>query len=466
MKVYKFGGSSIRDAEAMKRVAGIVRKRAEAGSVVVLSALGGVTDRLIALYEQALERREKLWRDGLKDLKDRHWLILSRLVTDEALRRDAERFIEKGFHELEAVLSVSASIGVQNDVLYNKIVGSGELFASRIFAAVLAHVGCLAQWIDIRPLMRVTRKEGMTQPDKNHLRQHAQQAFGGENKGVIWITQGFIATDAGGAPATLGRDGSDYTAALLGDALDAEEIQIWTDVDGILSADPGIVNEAWPLQSMTFDEACELAYFGARVLHPATIQPAMQRGIPVRVLNSRKPSEKGTLITPHNGKTKPVSDLRSIAYKEDITLLTIESEHLLFSPRLLEKVFDILSRHGKGVYAVNKTATRLSLTLQNGRPGDGYIRALESFGRVRHETGKAVVCVVGEGIKGDLRLGREIIAYVQEEGINIEWFTQFQGQISMTFIIDEQNISATVRLLHDRYMASPVYSQSAGKAHD
>ena len=452
MIICKFGGSSIRDAKAMRRAAEIVLNQQEKGCLVVLSALGGVTDILIRAYQLMLTGDNAGVNKTLEALLTRHQQLLYALIPKDKVSIDVHNYLQRGFDDLRNAMQVNASLGVYNEALYNRIIGMGELFSSRIFHAYLNYLSCAAHWVDIRPLMRVIVEEGEPQPDRETLRKAASVHLHTEPGQPVIVTQGFIATDEQGAPATLGRDGSDYTAALLGEALRSEEIQIWSDVDGILSADPSVVPGARPLRYMTFDEACELAYFGARVLHPATILPAVQQGIPVRVLNSRKPDEKGTLITSKKRQEKQHPSVLSIAYKEHITLLTLESERLLLSPRLLEKVFDIFSRHGKGVYAVNKTATKLTVTLQNSRPGDAYLTELSAFGQVHCETGKAVVSVVGEGIRGNLTLGRKMMDNLQQSGVNIELFSQFHGQISLMFIIDEQHIKRCVKQLHTTYI--------------
>jgi aspartate kinase len=265
------------------------------------------------------------------------------------------------------------------------------------------------------------------------------------------VCPGFIASTLEGEPATLGRDGSDYTASLLGAALDAEEIQIWSDVDGILSADPSIIPYARPLKTMTFDEACELAYFGARVLHPATIQPALEAGILVRVLNSSFPDEPGTRIltddTQENGQL-----VKSIAYKEGITLLTVESSKLLLSPRIIEAIFLILTRHGKRVFAVSKSATRLSITIENIEDLDEIVREISEYGDVQVERQKVIVSVVGERMKGHPSMPWQILQLLDKENVTIELVSQFASQISLTFIIDERDIERTVTVLHKTFI--------------
>ncbi len=453
MIVMKFGGSSIKDVPAMRRVASIVQERRAQKPLVVLSALGGVTDALISAHTQALEQNLTGAVAIARQLRERHIEMVEALIPQDAIREKILRYLEAEFQKLHTFLHVVHSIKVHSSEVYSSLIGLGELLSSHIFNAYLESLHVPSVCVDVRPVMKIDLVHGEVEPDMEAIAKLARLHFlPSIKKGHIVITQGFLATTKNGAPATLGRDGSDYTASILGAALQAEEIQIWSDVDGILSADPTIIKNARPLSFMTFDEACELAYFGARVLHPATIQPAVSHGIPVRVLNSHYPQEQGTLIVP-DYPNKDQRAIRSIAYKENITLVTIESSKLLLSPKLIEAIFEILTRHGKKVYAVNKAATKLSVTIQNNGSSEAFLEELKPFGTVLLEPHKVVVSVVGERMKGNPELSWQIIRLLHEQGIKIELISQFSKQISLMFIIDEADIDETVRLIHSRFIA-------------
>ncbi len=452
MIIMKFGGSSIKDVPALRRVVTIIEKQAFQQPLIVLSALGGVTDQLIALHQAALNNNNPDFTKAIEALKERHFQMLKSFLKTGNILDETEHFLETEFQRLQTLLNAVQAIKVTSSKLYNSIIGIGELLSSRIVEAVLRSHGFNTVWQDIRPVMLVERKRDEVTPVLNKIEKQAKTQFDHFLKsGKIIVTQGFLATMKDGAPTTLGRDGSDYTASLLGAALKVKEIQIWSDVDGILSADPTIIPDAQPLPYMSFEEACELAYFGARVLHPATIQPALIHGIPVRVLNSHYPDEPGTLILPDYQKTQN-QVIKSIAYKENITLLTIESSRLLLSPKVIEDIFDILTRHSKKVYAVTKSATKLSVTLQNNGRDQGFLEELGSYGTVEIEPNKAVVSVVGEGMKANPVLTWQIIKLLHEQHIKMELISQFARQISMMFIINEQDIERTVKLIHQKFI--------------
>ncbi len=452
MIIMKFGGSSIKDAAAMERVARIVEEQRQRQPLIVLSALGGVTDQLIRAHQYSLEGQKEKAEKEMHALIARHRALTETLIPAGPLREQLENYLNAEYRKLQTFLNVTEAIKVESPEVYNSLIGLGELLSTHIFEAYLRQRGNDSVCVDVRPVMQVLYVHGEATPQMEKIKPLAQLYFAPLlSKGQLIVTQGFLATTVDGAPATLGRDGSDYTASILGAVLHAEEIQIWSDVDGILSADPSIIPDAKPLTFMTFNEACELAYFGARVLHPATIQPAVSHGIPVRVLNAHYPKEKGTLIVTDYKSSAPQA-IRSIAYKEGISLVTVESSKLLLSPKLIEDIFEILTRHGKKVYAVNKAATKLSVTIQSNGGSQEFLKELEQFGRVELEVNKVVVSVVGERMKGDPQITWQIIRLLHEQGVRIELISQFSKQISLMFIIDEKDIERTVHLIHTHFI--------------
>lgn len=453
MIIMKFGGSSIKDVSAMKRVAKIVESKITQQPLVVLSALGGVTDQLIQAHRMTLAGEKERASQIADELVHRHRTMAKALIPSGVILEQLNNYLDSEFRKLQTFLKVTEAIKVESSEVYNSLIGIGELLSSHIFDAYLRYLGNQSVCVDVRPVMQISYLQGEIVPELDKIKSLAHLYYVPYlKKNQLVVTQGFLATTVEGAPATLGRDGSDYTASILGAVLQADEIQIWSDVDGILSADPTIIPQARPLTFMTFDEACELAYFGARVLHPATIQPAVTHGIPVRVLNSLRPEEKGTLILPDYQDKAPQA-IRSIAYKEGISLVTVESSKLLLSPKLIEEIFEILTKHGKKVYAVNKAATKLSVTIQSNGGSTEFIKELEAFGHVELEPNKVVVSVVGERMKGDPHLTWQIIRLLHEQGIRIELISQFNKQISMMFIIDEADIEKTVHLIHEQFIA-------------
>jgi len=273
--------------------------------------------------------------------------------------------------------------------------------------------------------------------------------------GTVVVTQGFIGATEGGITTTIGRGGSDYTASIFGAVLDADEIQIWTDVDGILTADPSLLPEAQLIKEMTFNEASELAYFGAKVLHPSTILPAIKKGIPVRVLNSKRRSNDGTLIS-EGSRTSSECLLKSIAYKEDITVVTIQSTRMLMNHGFLARVFDTFARHQKGVDVVATSEVGISLTIDNDTRIEPLVSELLKFADVRVEKNKAVVCVVGENLKYTKGIAARVFTALSDAGVNIELISHGGSEINLTFVIDESQIARAVKSLHGEFFSAVI----------
>lgn len=453
MIVIKFGGTSVKDAEAIKNVSAIIKDRLEKKPIVVSSALAGITDLLLDALDAAYEHNEKKLRSTCKVIEQRHINIIETLVNDFTTIQSLKTLVEEEIGKLHVLLKAAKTIRTKSGALAHAVMSIGEILSTKIIAGYLDNIGIHTCWIDARDVIILVEKKGDYSPDINAIAQKADGLFKKSfNNHQCILFPGFIGATKEGEPATLGRNGSDYTASILGAVLGANEIQIWSDVDGILSADPTIIPSAKPLKSMTFDEACELAYFGARVLHPAAIQPALEKGIQVSVLNSNRPDEPGTLIVASNGQDNSGRTVKSIAYKEGITLLTVESSQLLLSPKIIEEIFLILSHHGKRVYAVSKTATKLSITIESMHDLPQILNEIGEFGEVTAEGGKVIVSVVGEQMKGHPSLPWQILKSLDEHSIKFDLVTQFASQISLVFIIDEKEIEKTVTMLHKSFI--------------
>lgn len=453
MIIMKFGGSSVEDAGKMKNAAEIIAGTVNRQPLVVLSALGGITDQLIETLSLAAGQDLSQARVLVNQIEERHQTLISELFTDAGSIEDLFHLVHQEMAKLRVLLEATEAIRFKSKRIANGVMSVGELLSSNILNQLLNSMEYRSVCLDARQMIFVKYYGQSVVPLQDEIRTEAQKLVkeSTQNNQII-VTQGFIATTPDGAPATLGRDGSDYTASLLGAALDCEEIQIWSNVDGILTADPTIVAHARPLKTMTFNEACELAYFGARVLHPATIQPALESGIIVRVLNATHPKEKGTAIVARED-TDHQTIVKSIAYKENITLLTIESSHLLLSPKVMEEIFMILYRKGKKVYAVSKSATKVSITIENNSDQEELIEELKHHGDVHVDPKKVIVSVVGEKMKTDHDLNWKILKMLDEQQIHIDLVSQFANQISLTFIINEKDIDCTVKLLHEKLIS-------------
>ena len=453
MIVIKFGGTSVKDSKAIRNVSGIIKNLLNRQPVVVSSALAGITDLLLEALDSAFSHNEDKLRSSCEVIEKRHIEIIDTLIKDADIMHSLKELVEEEITKLQVLLKAAKTIRLKSGTLAHAIMSIGEILSTKIITGYLNTIGISTHWVDAREVIILEEKKGDYLPDINTIKNKSKNLFEPLFKKYQCILfPGFIGATKDGEPATLGRNGSDYTASILGAAIDAEEIQIWSDVDGILTADPTIIPYAKPLKSMTFDEACELAYFGARVLHPAAIQPALEKGIQVSVLNSNRPDEPGTLIVAANGNDRSGRTVKSIAYKEGITLLTVESSQLLLSPKIIEEIFLVLSHHGKRVYAVSKTATKLSITIESMHDLPQILKEIGELGEVTAEGGKVIVSVVGEQMKGHPSLPWQILKLLDEQSIKFDLVTQFASQISLVFIIDENDIERTVKLLHKSFI--------------
>jgi aspartate kinase len=454
MIIQKFGGTSVKDVPAMQNVTAIIKKYIDQQPVVVVSALGGITDMLIQALEASAMHEKQKAESVCEVIKSRHHEMVNALISIPEIHQSLTELIEHEIGKLHTLLEAARTIRSKGGVISHAVMSIGEILSSNILSGFLNSQGVKSVQVDARDIIILEERKGDYIPDIETIHKNVQLVIPSlftENKCVV--CPGFIGSTSGGEPATLGRDGSDYTASLIGAALNATQIQIWSDIDGILTADPTIIPYAEPLKTMTFDEACELAYFGARVLHPSTIQPALEKGIPVSVLNSRKPDEKGTLIITNSEKDPVTRPVKSIAYKEDITLITLESSRLLLSPKIIEEIFLILTHYGKKVYAVSKSATKLSITIENHASDFKHIiNDIGEYGEVFVEHRKVIVSVVGEQMKGHPSISWQVLQLLDEHNIKFDLVSQFANQISLIFIIGENDIERTVKMLHKNFI--------------
>ena len=325
------------------------------------------------------------------------------------------------------------------------LLACGERISSRLVAAALRRRGLDAAHLDARELFVTESRHGGAAvdfgPTRGRLREVALPLV---ESGRVPVMGGFIARDATGAPTTLGRGGSDYSASLAGAALGAEEVQIWTDVDGVMTADPSLVASARSLPLLSMREASELAYFGGRVLHPATMLPAVRDGIPIRVLNSMRPAARGTLIVKDAPDSGPV--VKAVVYKESIILIDIHSTRMLMAHGFLARIFAVFDRHETPVDMVSTSEVSVSLTVDRPEAVDAILADLESFARVRATSGKAIVCVVGEGIRYTPGIAARVFQALK--GVRVRMISLGASRVNVGFVVDEADLEGCVRSLH------------------
>ncbi len=451
MIVMKFGGTSVEDAAALQNVAEIIRSQIDRQPVVVVSAIAKATNQLLKCAGLAAEGKIHDVTGLIRDLQSRHHTIINILVGTHPETIELRSTIDATFEELVTLAKGLAILGELSPRSLDAFGAAGEQMSSAILTGYLNTIGIPAELIDARSYM--ITDDGFTKafPRFEEIQRLAPAAIKPSlARGKVVVTQGFIGSTADGVTTTLGRGGSDYSAAIIGAVLGAGEIQIWTDVDGIMTADPSVVPAAKQIPEMTFDEAAELAYFGARVLHPATVQPAYEKNIPVSVLNSKRPGGGGTIIRKTLSKNSN-GLIKSIAYKEGISVVTVRSTRMLMQSGFLARLFDVFSRHGKSVDVVATSEVTVSLTVDNSSGLEGIERELSEIATVHIQSAKAIVCVVGERMKYTPGIAARIFASLDQAGINVEIISQGGSDISLTFVINESEITQAVQALHTTF---------------
>lgn len=428
----------MKTAERIRNVCSIIESRKEQNPVVVVSAVGGITDLLIDTATLAKDGGDVT--SAIADIKQRHKDILSELRLDGKL-------VDGLLTEIEQVIGDIKARLVADTAVMDVVQSFGERLSSVIIAANLVQRGVVAKacvaW-DYGMITTPAYGNAEPIPSSFALMKEKIEAVEG-----IPVITGFIGKDEKGAITTLGRGGSDYTAALYGAALDVSEIQIWTDVDGILSADPRVIPNAKRHTTVSFDEASELAFFGAKVLHPKTILPAVKQCIPVRVLNTFNPSCEGTVITREGARTLDI--VKAISCKKDVSIVTIHSTRMLNAHGFLAKVFEVFACNKKSVDIVATSEVSVSMTVDSGESLADILAELNEIAETKVTNGKAIVCVVGEGMKHTKGLAGRIFSTLGKAGINIEVISQGGSEINISMVVDGRDAEKAVKALHGEF---------------
>ncbi len=436
--VMKFGGTSVADAAALENVASVVATEREAAPVVVVSAMSGVTDALLAATDIA----------SLQEVFERHRSV------SRALLEDDEAFAERlssAEQEIAELLGAPAERPSERKRVQDAVVSFGEVLSSALLAELLNQHGIVARQVDARRCIITDEEHTNAAPLMTEtFARSKSELLPLVESGVVPVLGGFIGATAQGVTTTLGRGGSDYTAALLGAALDVNEIQIWTDVTGVLTADPRVVPEAQTIERLSYSEAAELAYFGAKVLHPKTIQPAIESSIPVRICNSRAPQEAGTLVGPQS-ETSPRT-VKAIAHKSGVTTVQITSLRMLGAYGFLRALFEVFDKHRTVVDVVTTSEVSVSLSLDDASALPAIVEDLERLGTVRVEPGRAIICVVGEGLRGTPGIAARVFSTISD--INVTLISQGASSINFTFAIEEERVKEAVTRLHEEFFAT------------
>jgi aspartate kinase len=447
----KFGGTSVEDPAAIRRTAAIVAGRVALGKqpVVVVSAMAKVTDQLL----RAAAASEKGDRAGAlaisEKLRVRHRDTAAHLVSNST---ELIEFIDQKFDSLDEVLRGLAAILELTPRISDLIVSYGERLSSRIVAAAFAELGIRAVAVDAREVVITDSTFQKAVPQDTLIeKRSAEHLLPLINQGQVPVMGGFIASNEAGITTTLGRGGSDFTGALIGGALEAEAIEIWTDVDGIMSADPRVCPDALRVKIISFEEAAELAYFGAKVLHPATILPAVKKNIPVLVLNSRNATCEGTRITslaPHCR-----SPFKSIAVKKRLSIIDVVASRMLMTHGYMKEIFTIFDKHKCAVDMVSTSEVSVSLTVDSNDNLPALAADLGQLADVKYEGRKALICMVGDDIRGRNGMAAQVFSAIRH--INVRMISQGASEINMSFMIDEDDADEAVRSLHAAFFQDP-----------
>jgi aspartate kinase len=439
MIVMKFGGSSVSNGERIRRVLEIVRARLDRKPVVVVSAFRGVTDDLFAAADEALHGREGL----LEKIRGRHYETMGELGLPPGL-------VQEPLAELAVLLKGISLVKELTPRTLDYVVSFGERLSARVIAAAFEKAGVPCDPHDAFDVGMLTDDHfGSAQPLPEapaELRRH----LGGRAK--LPLLTGYIGKTRGGDITTLGRNGSDYTATIVGAALDAEEIQIWSDTDGVMTADPRIVPAARPIEFLTFDEASELAYYGGKVLHPSTIVPAVLKGIPVKVLNTFKPEHPGTTVLAK--LERPQNGVKSIAHHLSNFVVNIRSSRMLMGHGFLARIFGAFAEHRVVVNMISTSEVTVSVTVDSPRNLDAAVESLSRFAEVTVEKDRAIICVVGEGLKSTPGIAGHVFEALREAGVNVLMISQGASKINVALVVADRDAEAAVRALHRKFFNS------------
>ena len=468
MVVQKFGGTSVADPDAVRRLIGIVRaarRRDGRGPVLVVSAMSRVTDALLAVAAEAGASRSADALAQVEQLRERHLATARALLGDaggsaaDGAAGDAAgdpalaaliSHIDEHFGELAAVVKALAVLREVSVRTLDVVTAMGELLNSRIVAAALVHADLPGEWVDARRAIVTddghTRAIPLMRETTAALRASVLSAV---DAGRIPVLGGFVGATIEGHTTTLGRGGSDYSGAIVGAAIGAAEIQIWTDVDGMLTADPRVVPESRLVPRLSFAEAAELSYFGAKVLHPSTIHPAVERNIPVRILNSRNPDGEGTLITadPAAGG----DPLTAMAAKRDLTVVDITSSRMLMAYGFLRRVFEVFERFTTAVDVVTTSEVSVSVTVDDDRHLEAIVDALSEFAEVSTEPGMALLCAVGDRLRTEPAIAARVIRVLEE--VPLRMISQAASRRNITVILRQAELPHAMHRLHEEFFA-------------
>jgi aspartate kinase len=444
MIVMKFGGTSVQDAEAIDRAATIVKQRLPQKPVVVVSAMAKVTDQLLTMARAAGAGDRKTALKLSRALRERHYNTAGELL-GTALFTQFHADLGVDFEALDELLRGIVAVGELTPRTTDHVAAFGEVLSSRIVKAAFSARGVETELVDSRQCIVTdgthTRAAPFMQETRERLQAKVQPLV---TDGRVPVMGGFIGATKAGVTTTIGRGGSDYSAAIVGAELGAERIEIWTDVDGMLTTDPHLCPDARRIKVISFDEAAELAYFGAKVLHPATVLPAIQKNIPVYVLNSRNPECEGTRIAARVPHCR--NFFKAIAAKKRITIIDVAAPRMLLAHGFMRAIFEAFDRHRVPVDVVSTSEVSVSLTVDSNESIPALAADLAKLADVKYEGRKAIVCLVGENLRETPGIAARVFSELSD--VKIRMISQGASEINLTFVIEEDEVPQVIRRLH------------------
>ncbi|HVW08988.1 MAG TPA: lysine-sensitive aspartokinase 3 [Bryobacteraceae bacterium] len=446
MIVMKFGGTSVESAAAIERVASIVKDRIDRHPIVVVSAMGKTTNKLLALAHTAINGDRDDYITQLHDLRDFHSREARRVVP-LAQRAELDRILDDQFQEMTELVKGLAVLGELTPRSIDAISSYGERLSSYIVSLAFEHFGVPSIHVDSRSVIVTDNRHTQAAPILADTYNRLASTVAPLAQQRVVVMGGFIGSTLEGVTTTLGRGGSDFTASIVGAGVNAEEIQIWTDVDGMLTADPTILPGGHRVKIISFAEAAELAYFGAKVLHPATVIPAIERNIPVLILNSRRPSVPGTRIVAET--VEGANAVKSIACKRKITLVNIHSTRMFMAHGFLRRIFEIFDRYETPVDMIATSEVSVSLTIDNPAHLEKIVSEMSEFSEVSTEPDQVIVCLVGENIRHTPGVAARAFGAVAD--LNIRMISQGASLLNLSFVVAEQDVKPAVAALHREF---------------
>lgn len=444
MIIMKFGGTSVADCEAINRTISIVESKLQQKPVVVVSALSKVTDSLYKIADAAKRGDAAEAQELLEALRLRHQELANCLVPSGELQQELSDTIADICSKLSEFVMAICVVGEITPRSEARIISTGEWLSSTLICYAMNHRGIKTAFVDARKMIITNSNYLKADPIVEEIELRVPQVIGQAYQGMdTVITQGFISSDIEGETTVLGRGGSDYTASLIGMAVNAEAIEIWTDVDGVKTADPRRVSETRSIDKISFEEAAEMAHFGAKVLHPLTIEPAVAKNIPVYVLNSMNARGKGTAILQNDAIADGV---KSISFKEHMYLLNIFSTRMINVSGFLNKVFEIFAKNKVSVDLISTSEANISLTMDSGENLDKVVAELSEFAEVHVYDDKSQVSIIGKSVVNQRGLLRGAMASLN--ATNVYMISQGASFVNISFVIDRVDLDEVLKELH------------------